>query len=143
MTLGIRRFLLLASSAVGSFVGLWAAAAPRSFYDSFPGLGHIWVAVDGPYNEHLIRDVGALYLALVAAGLVAAWVRDPHASLVCGRAVGAAWIVFSLPHLLYHSTHLHGFSAGEAVLVILALLVNIVLAIPLLIGDRSTRTAPG
>ena len=37
-------------------------AAP--FYDDFPGLGRSWVAADGPYNEHLVRDVGALNLAL-------------------------------------------------------------------------------
>jgi len=45
-------------------VGAWAAAAPRSFFSSFPLPGHHWVAPLGPYNEHLTRDVGGLYLAL-------------------------------------------------------------------------------
>jgi hypothetical protein len=45
---------------IGGYVGLWAAAWPRRFYDSFPGLGRHWVLALGPYNEHLIRDVGGL-----------------------------------------------------------------------------------
>src|SRR3954471_13364403 len=53
---------LLAFTSAG--IGVWAAFAPRAFYDKFPGLGQVWVAVDGPYNEHLVRDFGALNLAL-------------------------------------------------------------------------------
>ena len=65
-----RRGILWALNALGAFVGAWALAAPRSFYDGFPmpGLLGAWVASDGPYNEHLVRDVGSLYLAL-ARGL--------------------------------------------------------------------------
>ena len=47
---------LLAVSA--AIVGFWAEFAPKSFYDDFPGGGHHWVRVDGPYNQHLVRDVG-------------------------------------------------------------------------------------
>ena len=61
----IRRVILWVTAALGLYVGAWAAGIPQSFYDSFPGLGFIWISVDGPYNEHLIRDVGSLYLALV------------------------------------------------------------------------------
>ena len=53
---------ILAFSAFG--VGVQAAFFPRSFYDDFP-FGRGWVAMDGRYNEHLIRDVGALNLALL------------------------------------------------------------------------------
>ncbi len=60
-----RRAILLATAVVGLDVGGWALVAPGSFYASFPGLGMIWVAVHGPYDEHLVRDVGALYLGLV------------------------------------------------------------------------------
>ena len=57
---------ITAASAAG--VGLLAAFAPRSFYDDFPYVGH-WVDRLPPYNEHLVTDVGALYLgfALVLA----------------------------------------------------------------------------
>lgn len=53
----------------GLSVGVWATLFPRSFYDSFPGFHRIWVGVDGPYNEHLARDVGSLYLALTVTGV--------------------------------------------------------------------------
>ncbi|WP_213816160.1 hypothetical protein [Glaciihabitans sp. dw_435] len=68
-----RRIYLWITSIIGAVVGVWAAFLPLEFYDAFPGLGlGPWVAIDGPYNEHLVRDVGALYLALAAAGIYAA-----------------------------------------------------------------------
>ena len=44
--------------------GLWALFAPRAFYEDFPLPGRNWVSTLGSYNEHLIRDYGALNLAL-------------------------------------------------------------------------------
>ena len=44
--------------------GAWALGAPESFYQEFPGGGRTWVSALPPYNEHLIRDVGSLSLAL-------------------------------------------------------------------------------
>ena len=53
--------------AVSAFaLGVQAEFTPRAFYDDFP-FGRGWVAMDGRYNEHLIRDFGALNLALVVA----------------------------------------------------------------------------
>lgn len=82
-------------------LGLWATFFPRQWYDSFPGLGRVWVAIDGPYNEHLVRDVGAaaLGLGLIA---VAAFVRR-EALLVA--VAGAANLAFALPHFVYHLRH--------------------------------------
>ena len=79
-------------------IGAWALLAPQSFYDSFPGLGRAWVSVDGPYNEHLIRDVGALNLAL-AAVLAYAAVRLTK-ELVLVAAVAS--LVWGVPHAIYH-----------------------------------------
>jgi nucleoside-diphosphate-sugar epimerase len=85
----------------GLLVGVWAQFAPRSFYDAFPGLGFAWVNVDGPYNEHLVRDVGGLNLALTVMAVL---------PLVTGRrsiarAFGLAFLVYQLPHLIYHVIH--------------------------------------
>ena len=66
------RVLLIVLGAVALELGVWATFAPRSFYDDFPGLGRAWVAADGPYNEHLVRDFGGLNLALAVLTLVAA-----------------------------------------------------------------------
>jgi hypothetical protein len=43
------------------------AVAPAGFFSRFPFAGHAWVALLPPYNEHLVRDVGALSLALIVA----------------------------------------------------------------------------
>lgn len=84
-----------------AFIGVWATLAPSSFFTDFPGGGRSWVAADGPYNQHLVRDVGAWSLALAVVLLVAAW--RPHRTLVV--AAGAAGAVAALPHAIYHSAH--------------------------------------
>lgn len=131
-----RRIILWVTAAIGAFVGLWAAAWPQGFYDAFPGLGRIWIAVDGPFNEHLIRDVGALYLALAAASVAATFSRTSDA----GRVVGVAWAVFGIPHLIYHATRFAGMSpidiAGNLLTLGGSLALGIVLMLP---GRRTTR----
>lgn len=128
-----RRVILWITAAIGAFVGLWAAFLPTEFYDSFPGLGRVWVGVDGPFNEHLIRDVGALYLALAAASVYAALASGIQAS----RAVGIAWIVFSVPHLLYHVQHFAGFEPFDVVAQVITLSSTIILGIPLVLPARA------
>lgn len=134
----LRQAILVVTAVIGLFVGGWAAFGPRSFYDAFPGLGRVWVAVDGPFNEHLVRDVGALYLALAAASLVAAATRSVAAS----QAVGAAWVVFSVPHLVYHAGHLAGFGLLDQVGQLVSLSSTIVLGVPLLLPGRRTAQRP-
>jgi len=134
-----RRAILLTTALIGLYVGGWAAVVPRSFYDSFPGLDSVWVAVDGPYNEHLVRDVGTLYVALAAASIVAAASHRADAA----RVVGVAWIVFSIPHLTYHLAHLDGFSVKDVVGQVVALGATVVLAVPLMLPSRTgTRGTP-
>lgn len=82
-------------------IGLWAQFAPQSFYDDFPGLGRTWVSVDGPYNEHLVRDVGGLYLAL--AVLLIAAVITLHRALIVTASI--AVLVSGVPHLIYHTVN--------------------------------------
>ena len=95
----------------GALVGVWAGFAPRSFYDDFPGLGRMWVSVDGPYNEHLVRDVGWLNLALTVATVWAAVTLTR--TLVI--AVLVAWLVTSVPHLAYHVANLDGLATADRV----------------------------
>jgi hypothetical protein len=85
-------------TAMALLLGVWAVLAPRGFYDNFPGFGRAWVSVDGPYNEHLIRDVGALNLALAVVLIVAAVRLTPDLIMTAALA-SLAW---SVPHLLYH-----------------------------------------
>ncbi len=108
--------LLLAAASIG----LTATLAPHAFYDDFPFLRH-WVDLLPPYNEHLVTDVGGLYLGFA---VLFAWsARTLQPTLV--RAVCSAWLLTAALHLLFHATHLEGFSSGDAIaeLVSLALLL--------------------
>jgi hypothetical protein len=129
-----RRLFLWLLAALGVFVGGWALFAPRAFYDSFPfpPIFGPWVSGDGPFNEHLIRDVGSLYLALAAASVVAALMRRADASI----AVGVAWLVFSVPHLVYHLGHLDHLAPIDAIGQPISLAASLVLAIPLCLPPR-------
>jgi len=114
---------LTAASAAG--VGILAAFAPRTFYDDFPYVGH-WVDRLPPYNEHLVTDVGALYLGFA---LVLAWAAVTLArQLVLAACWG--WILFSALHLVFHARHLERFGAGDAVQELVSL--GVVIALPLL-----------
>jgi hypothetical protein len=98
---------LLGSAAV---IGFTAAIFPRTFYNDFPFLVH-WVDLLPPYNEHLVTDVGGLYLGFAVLFAWAAWTLER--TLV--RAVCAAWLLVASLHLLFHITHLGGFDTGDAI----------------------------
>jgi len=91
-------------------VGLPATLAPEAFYDGFPFIRH-WVDLLPPYNEHLVRDVGGLYLAFVVIFASALWTLQP--TLV--RAACAAWLLWALIHLLFHISHLGPYDTLDAV----------------------------
>jgi hypothetical protein len=120
-----------------ALVGIWATVSPRGFYDQFPGGGHHWVSAVGAYDEHLVRDVGALYLgALVLLAFAWVWLdrRLVQAALL-------SYAVAALPHLIYHATALDGFSTGDAVAEIGGLALNVVLPLGLLTVTRTRAVA--
>jgi nucleoside-diphosphate-sugar epimerase len=131
--------LLLWLLALGNLgVGIQAALTPRSFYNDFP-FGRGWVAMDGPYNEHLVRDVGTLNLALVV--LV-------FAALVIGtrpivRTAMIVWLVNAVPHLVYHLRHLVMIMPGVDKFAIVATLGFAAVApVVVLMWTRSRPPAP-
>jgi hypothetical protein len=106
----VLRIGLLVLAAMQALIGLWALPAPRSFYDSFPLPGHAWVALLPPYNEHLVRDVGAYSLALTVVLGAAALTLDRTMIRVALLALA----VFAIPHTIFHAGHLEGFPATDA-----------------------------
>jgi hypothetical protein len=77
-----------AAFSLGS--GVWALAAPRSFYDN--------VATFEPYNRHFIHDIGAFTIGLGAVVLFALVTR--------GHALGVAltgMAVASVVHVISHA----------------------------------------
>ena len=127
------RIGLLYEAANFALVGFWAALAPRSFYVDFPGAGRHWISVDGPYNEHLVRDVGELNLALLVV-LVAALIAM---STPLVRAALVAVIVNGVLHVVYHARHLDMFSSRDGVALIGSLVLAPTLAVVLLVQTRS------
>ena len=120
-----------------ALVGIWATVSPHGFYDDFPGGGHHWVSAVGAYDEHLVRDVGALYLgSLVLLAFAFVWLdrRLVQATLV-------SYAVAALPHLVYHATALDNLSTGDAVAEIAGLALNFVLPLGLLAVTRPRRVA--
>ncbi|WP_019180736.1 hypothetical protein [Microbacterium yannicii] len=120
------------SAILALFVGVWAYFSPTTFFDSFPGVLGSWVSGDGPFNEHLIRDVGALYLALGGASVASLIWRSEYAY----RVLGVAWTIFGSLHFAYHAFHLHHMPVVDAIGEMIALGVSLLLGIILLIPTR-------
>lgn len=107
---GTARLSLLILAFAAASVGLPATLAPRSFYDDFPFLTN-WVDLLPPYNQHLVTDVGGLYLGFTVIFLWAARALQP--TLV--RAACTGWLLAASLHFLFHVTHLDGFGTADAI----------------------------
>lgn len=126
----------LGVSALG--LGVYATFFPRGFYEDFP-FGRRWIAVDGPFNEHLIRDFGGLNLALACFTLTAAFVGGR--AIV--RAAAAATILFGWPHVVYHLRHADVYSAADKISSIGGIGFSVLLAAAVLVSSvRTTRASP-
>jgi hypothetical protein len=117
----LRQVALIVIAFSTGLVGIWATVAPKSFYEDFPGAGRVWVAVDGPYNEHLVRDVGSLNLALAFVAVLALMTG----STLLARAAGGAALIYGVPHLLYHATHLDPYESGDKVALVASLSIAV------------------
>lgn len=108
--------------------GLWALFFPRSFYDDFPPGRGGWVSALPAYNEHLLRDVGSLFIAtgfvLVAAAI---WMQRRLVWLAL-----VSYLLFALPHAIYHLFNLGPYDTRDAVGNVLSLALTVVLPIGLL-----------
>ena len=131
MSLEKKRLIVAALAVSAAVVGIWAALFPVSFHQDFPFPGRRWVSALGPYSEHLVRDVGGLYLALLVLSVLA-WRRPTVAAL---RMAGGAWLVFNAEHFLWHLLHLGMFPLADRVGHVLSLGGLLVLSILLLLPD--------
>lgn len=126
-------------------VALWALLGPRSFFDDFPTRSANWVDAFLPYNEHLVRDYGASFLALSVLALGAAWVAERRLVLI---ALGV-WLVSAVPHLVFHLIHAGEPPGARGMSSLMALGFNVVLPLVLLYivrkenPDAPDRPRPG
>ncbi|MDX6698091.1 MAG: hypothetical protein QOE65_1488 [Solirubrobacteraceae bacterium] len=115
------RLVLVPLGLVQVVDGVWALFFPRSFYDDFPAGRGGWVSALPAYSEHLMTDVGALFLAtgvlLLAA---AAW---PQRRLVGITLV--VWLLWAVPHTVWHLLNLDVYGTGDAIANTVALALTV------------------
>lgn len=133
------RIGLLYLAASAALVGLWALAAPKSWHDSFPGLGMHWASAQPPYNEHLVRDVGGFYTGFMALFLWAAW--RPARNLVVPLCW--AWAALQVPHLVFHVAHDEGMPRSDWLLQTTSLAGLIAVAVAVALVSGRERSAAG
>ncbi|OBK47620.1 hypothetical protein [Mycobacterium sp. 1081908.1] len=124
----LHRSALVLLGAGGAVTGAWAYAAPRHWYDNFPGFGMTWLPQLGPFNEHFVKDVGAMFLALAALSAVT-FVLVANQTLV--RVTAVTWLVFNTLHCIYHLSMLQMYNTRDATAnaILLPLLVLIAAAL--------------
>lgn len=135
----MRTLILRAGLLFGLLVqltsGIWPLLWPRHFYDTFPLPGHPWQAFHPAYNEHLVRDFGALNLVLALLFAVSAYTMD----VLMTRTALIGYLIFAIPHLIFHLNHLHRLPTADAVAEVVSLSIGVVAPLILL---ALTRTRP-
>ena len=134
----IARAVLGILGAVQVANGLYALFAPRSFYEDFP-FGRGWVEALPSYSEHLVRDVGSLFLATGILLGAAAWLLGRRLVLIAL----ISFLAFSIPHFGYHSFNLEPYSTGDAVGNVVTLLFTVVAPLALIVAMLRGGRRPG
>ena len=132
---GLIRIALIYLVVTIGWLAVWILAAPKGFYDTFPGGGTHWVSALPPFNEHLERDFGAAALGLtILAALSAYWMER---RLV--QAAAISLLAAGLPHLIYHMTTTSHYSTGDNVASLFGLSLDVLLplAVLYLASDRA------
>ncbi len=121
-------------------VGAWGELSPHSFYTTFPGFGHHWVAAMGAYDEHLVRDYAACELGFaVLLCCMALWFADRRLVL----AGGLAFIAATLPHFVYHLTTTAMLSTQDDIASLGSFVVEIaVVAVAMAVATRQPPIQP-
>ena len=107
---GLVRAVLAALAVVQLINGVWALFAPQSFYEQYP-FGRGWVELLPAYSEHLVRDLGGLFLATAGVFVGAAFVMSRATVIIAC----VSWLLFALPHAIYHGFNLDPYSTGDAI----------------------------
>jgi len=134
MNLMVHRVCLILLTIVGFVLGVWAYFAPLNWYTTFPGMGMSWLPVLGPYNEHFVKDVGAMFLALGVLSALAVYYLANRAVIVI---TAASWSIFNALHLIYHVGMLHMYGTRDLVLNAISLSLILVISLLLLVPARS------
>jgi hypothetical protein len=113
----VQGLALLVAVVINAGIGLFAAADPLGFYRRVPG-----VSMMGAYDQHLVVDIGFLFLAVTVMLVVALF----HREKVLVRTACVSALVFAVPHFVNHATHLSGFTTAQRLNELWGLVVLIV-----------------
>lgn len=131
----VTRVLLALLGLVTAATGLWPTLSPMGFYQDFPGFRRGWISLDGAFDEHLIRDYGALSLALAATLIGAAVIGTTAvARLAC-----VAMLLFTAPHFAYHLGHIGHFEPLDRALILGSLALTVLVPLVLLFVPARPR----
>ena len=114
-------------------IGVYALFFPGDFYRDFP-FGRSWAEV-GPYNEHLVTDVGALFCAMGVIALFGAVRVDRRLA----QAVALGWIVFTVPHLIFHWNNRAGLETTDVVAQTTVFAAHLLIALYVLSASRRLK----
>lgn len=129
----IVRLGLVVLAGIQLSTGLWMQFFPTSFYRDFPT-----VDLTPPFSEHLMRDFGGASLGLaVVIGAAALWMER---RLVIIAVV--AYLVYSVPHLVFHLGHLHHASTINVWFIVLTLGGSVLLPLLVLLAALRMRQIP-
>lgn len=118
---------LIGLGAVQTINGMHALLAPRSFYDDFP-FGRAWVAALPDFSEHLVRDIGGLFLGTGILLVAAGWFMGRRLVAVAL----ASFLAFSLPHAIYHLLNLGPYDTADAIANVVTLAATVLIPLGLL-----------
>ena len=134
------RVILIALGGAQFVNGIWATLAPSSFYEDFPPAVGGWVSALPAYNEHLMRDVGGLFMATGFFLLVAAVHLERRLVLTASL----SYLLFAVPHTAYHLFNLEPYGTGDVIGNVVALAATVILPLWLVWvagRDRDPRPA--
>jgi AhpD family alkylhydroperoxidase len=132
------RLVLIPLGLVQLVDGVWALFFPRSFYDDFPPGRGGWVSALPGYSEHLVTDVGALFLA-TGVLLIVAGLRLERTLVAVTLGV---WLLWAVPHTVWHLLNLDAYDTADAVSNTIALALTVLGPVGLLgLLARSGRPA--
>jgi hypothetical protein len=134
------RTILYVLGGIQLLNGIWITISPTSFYEDFP-LGRGWVEALPAYNEHLMRDVGGLFMATGVLVLVAGYLLERRLTLI----TLVVWLLFAVPHTIYHLLSLEPYGTGDAIGNVVALAATVLLPAYLLVvllRERPLTSSP-
>jgi alkylhydroperoxidase family enzyme len=110
-------------------LGIWALISPTGFYGTFPVVaGQHWLPAYGPYDSHLVTDVGSTFLAIGLLMLLAAWFLERRVAQIAL----VVYLAYDIPHLVFHLRNDGVLSSGSQVVNGVALGLSALSAIALL-----------